>query len=404
MMDGEKLFLLLDIDGVLLESRGYRLAYLDTVNDLLSRMGQPDLSIERTVADAFEVSGIPAEWDMVPLTIAAFVSWYIELSGDTPDSGAFPPLCGSVRLTDNAAFTEMLLARIEEYKGVLDPGLTVIDAVRTAFEGGRLPGLRFLADAPFAGRFFNETLDPVKSPLFANLMCRILGSEVFASFYGLTVPIECGSYLETKDIPLISDHYRTLLPEISGNGVYSVVMTYRPTRLPVWDGNNKALYYVNTPEGDCAMQLIGWTDGRIPMIGAGGISYIENKYGLRREFYVKPHPFHALASVMMALCGDELRALETAAALCASDPEKDPDPAAELLPKGSALRLAVFEDSVSGIMCVRNAARRLSEWGYSAEAVLCGIRTTPGKTNRLLYAGAKIYPDVNTALKAVIDR
>lgn len=403
-MTQEKSFLLLDIDGVLLESHGYRLAYLDTVNDFLARMGQPDLSVDLTIPGAFEDSGMSAEWDMVPLTMAAFVSWYLESGGEISGPGEFPPRCDRIRLTDQAAFQQMLLERIREYRAVLDPGMTVIDAVRTAFEAGKISGLQPLRGTALGERFFSGTLDPVKSPFFAQLMCRILGSEVFGSFYGMEAPVRCESYLVTKDVRLISDHYRDLLQEIFGGGYYPVVMTYRPTRLPVWDGNNLPLYYVNTPEGDCAMRLVGWTDGRIPMIGTGGISYIEDKYGLRRECYVKPHPFHALASVMMALCRDEIKALETAAALCCADPEKDPNPAAELLDTGTPIRLIVFEDSVSGMTCTKNAAARLREWGYDAEAVLCGIKTTQGKTNRLLYAGAKIYPDINAALKAVLGK
>ncbi len=401
-MEQKKQIFLLDIDGVLLESHGYRQACLDTINDFLGRMGQPELSIDRTVPDALEAGGIAAEWDMVPLTLAAFVDWYIGQSGDVPDADVFPPRCGKKVPADQAAFRQMLLDRAAEYRAVLDPGKTVIDAVRNAFVSGKIAGLRHLAGTPLGERFFTDTLDPVKSPFFAQLMCRILGSELFASFYGLEPPVSCPSYLVTKDRLLISDHYRNLLPEIPAETALPVIMTYRPTRLPVWDGNNKALYYVNTPEGDCALRLLDWADGRMPMIGAGGISYIEDKYGLRREFFVKPHPFHAAASVMMALCRDELRALETAAALCLSDPEKDPNPAAEILPPGTNLRLVVFEDSVSGIICTRNAARLFRDWGYPAEAVLCGIKTTQGKTNRLLYEGAKIYSDINSALKAVL--
>ena len=48
MKDG-KLFLVLDIDGVLLEAQGYRLACMDTINDFLAQMGQPGLSVDREV-------------------------------------------------------------------------------------------------------------------------------------------------------------------------------------------------------------------------------------------------------------------------------------------------------------------------------------------------------------------
>ena len=58
------LFMLLDIDGVLLEAHGYRDACIDTINDLLLQMGQPGLSVDRALTDAFEARGIGAEWDM----------------------------------------------------------------------------------------------------------------------------------------------------------------------------------------------------------------------------------------------------------------------------------------------------------------------------------------------------
>ena len=83
-MSGNKLVLLLDIDGVLLEAHGYRLACIDTINHLIAQMGQPELYIDRGITDAFETVGIRAEWDMVPLTIAAFTNWYIEQSGQIP--------------------------------------------------------------------------------------------------------------------------------------------------------------------------------------------------------------------------------------------------------------------------------------------------------------------------------
>ena len=178
-------------------------------------------------------------------------------------------------------------------------------------------------------------------------------------------------------------------------------MTYRPTRLPITDGNNKALYYVNTPDGECALRLLGWDDGRIPMIGSGSLCYIENKYGVRREYYVKPHSFHALASMLRAVC-DEMAALEIARALCELDPAADANPAAEVLSPGKKIRLAVFEDSVTGIQSMKNAADVLYSWGYEVEKLICGILTTEEKRQMLIGAGAVLYPDVNAAFDAVL--
>ncbi len=395
------LFMLLDIDGVLLEAHGYRDACVDTINDLLRQMGQPGLSVDRSLTDAFEARGISAEWDMVPLTLAAFTDWYCSLTGVRFADAAFPPDCGAVRITDQSAFREMLERMVDEYIGLLDPELNVIDAIRMAYENGAADGLKILRGMPLWRTFFTNTLDPESSPYFRQLMCRLIGSAEFENFYGMPTPVSCEPYLVTRDLPLISEHWRTLLPELSGKEAFPVVMTYRPTRLPVMEGNNKALYYVNTPDGECALRLLGWTDGRIPMIGSGSLCYIENKYGVRREYYVKPHPFHAMASMLRTVC-DEMTALETARLLCELDPEKDPNPAAEILSPRKKIRLSVFEDSATGIESMKNAADVLRSWGYAVEELICGIMTTGEKNQKLIGAGAVLYPDVNAAFDAVL--
>lgn len=403
-MADEKLFLLLDIDGVLLESFGYQEAYLDTANDFLKQMGQPDLRVNRVVWESFEANGIRAEWDMLPLTLASVVNWYCEQTGEQTNLSVFPPDCGAVRLSDQDAFEKMLLERSKEYCSLLDPAMTSIDSVYHAYKRNNGAGLEHLWSLPVRDRFFIDTLNPWKCPFFAQLMNRLLGSKEFTAFYDMPAVVDCESYLVEKDQLLISDHYRKLLPEISGKKAYPVVMTYRPTRLPVVDGNKTDLYYVNTPEGECAMRLLDWDDGRIRMIGCGDICYAEEKFGHRREHYVKPHPFHGLVSLFYALCGDKLKAIEIARLLCDFEPDQISNPASEYLSFDQKIRIAVFEDSVTGISSAANAAKVLRKWGYNADPVLCGIRTTAAKNNRLLYAGAVLYPNVNAALKSVLGQ
>ena len=396
-----KLFLVLDIDGVLLEAQGYRLACMDTINDFLAQMGQPELSVDREVTDLFESSGISCEWDMVPLALAAFVNYYCGVTGEIlPD--VFPPRCERSVFPDNASFKQMLLRQISEYSRLLDPDSTSINAIYDAYLKANGSGLDHLWRQSFRDRFFVNTLDPWKSPFFAELMNRLLGSEEFRSFYGMEPPFECGSYLETKDRLLISDSNRALLPELPEKEIYPVVMTYRPTKYPAKAGNKGKNYFVNDPEGECALRLLGWTDDRVRMVGTGSLCFIEEKYELRRECYVKPHPFHALASVMTAICGDEIEALEAAHQLCAADPEKSGSPVAKWFRAGETLRLAVFEDSVSGIKSVRNAAEVLRKWGYDASAIACGIRTTEEKNKLLSDTGAKLYNNINDALAEII--
>ena len=400
MKDG-KLFLILDIDGVLLEAQGYRLACMDTINDFLSQMGQPGLSVDRVITDRFEASGINAEWDMVPLALAAFVNFYCSVTGEVlPD--VFPPRCEKAVFPDNEAFKQMLLGQISEFSKRLAPDETGISAIYRAYREADGRGLEALWRQPFRDRFFVDTLDPWKCPFFAGLMNRLLGSAAFRDFYGMEAPFDCESYLETKDRPLISASNRSLLPELSAKEIYPVVMTYRPTKYPAKAGNKGKHYFVNDPEGECALRLLGWTDDRVRMVGTGSLCYIEEKYSLRREAYVKPHAFHALASVMTAVCEDEIEALEIAHRLCVCDPDNQESPAAGFFLSGERLSLAVFEDSVSGMQSVRNAAEVLRAWGYDASAILCGIRTTDEKNRLLADTGAVLYDSFNDALADVI--
>ena len=400
-MDKEKLFLILDIDGTLLEAEGYRAACIDTINDFLKQYGQPFLKVTREITDAFEAAGITAEWDMVPLVLAALVNWYCIL---------FPgldPRVGCIGLPDydlilnNEGFLSMLIEMSKTYKSMLNPDETPINAVYHYLQKNDGKGLEHLWALPYRDEYFVDTLNPWKCPFFAQLMNRLLGSERFSKFYDMPEVLSCESYLETKDKLLISDEYRRLLPEIAGDGIYPVIMTYRPTVLPEVAGNKSSQYFVNTPEGECALRLLGWDDGRMPMIGAGSLCYIEEKYNLRREYYVKPHPFHAIASMVMSLCRDEIEALEIARQICESKPSPEQSPLNEWLARGECFTLAVFEDSVSGIESVKNAAVVLSNWGYDVKISLNGIHSTDAKDKLLSAVGADLFPNINVALDRI---
>ena len=119
-MDHRKLFLILDIDGVLLEAEGYRAACVDTINHFIHLMGQENLSITREIADVFEASGIACEWDMVPLALAAFVNWYCQKTDETFTNNNFPPKCDKPLDCDNNEFRAMLLDKIREYASFLN--------------------------------------------------------------------------------------------------------------------------------------------------------------------------------------------------------------------------------------------------------------------------------------------
>ena len=404
-MGADKLILLLDIDGVLLESHGYRLACIDTINHMISAMGQPGLSIDRSVTDAFESAGIRAEWDMIPLALAAFSEWCLSCNCVISSEKNFPPVFGGRELSDRESFLEMMREQAWAFGRCLDPALPVMEGIYAAFMNGSGKGLDRLRETAMFQSFFTDTLDPGRRPFFAELENRLLGKEVFEEFFGLRAPVDCGSYLAEKDVPLIDAPHKELLTKISGNApVYPVVMTYRPTRMPAAPERNRNLYYVNTPEGECAMALLGWDGGRMKMIGSGSLCYEEDRQRLRREYYTKPHPFHGISSVLYALCGDQLKALDLAARLCGEDPVPGNNPAGEILKRDEPIRIAVFEDSATGIQCADNAAAVLRKWGIDAEVIRCGIRTIPEKDVLLAECDAVLFNNINEALDAVLEK
>ena len=403
-MNEEKQFLLLDIDGVLLDSNGYRLAYQDAASRFIHQFGQPDVDVESDVWEAYLAEGITAEWDMVPLTLLSFLDMYCSETGETPSMDCFTGACNSIRYTDRKEFTERLLSYIPKFGKLIVPNTLVFAGIRDALVNGSdaLPSLR---GTEVLKTMLTDTLNPHTCPFFACLMTNLLGSATFRSFYGIEPPFEMVSLLETADKKLISEANRELLPTLPAKGIYPVVMTYRPTLLPrtEGDGNQSSAYFVNTPEGECALRLLGWDDGRVPIIGAGSLCWIEEKYQLPREAYVKPHPMHALSAMLYPLCGSETESLELARALCGDEPHADINRVYELLPKSTPVRLSVFEDSVSGIgSCIR-AAEVLRKHGYSVRTDLNGIKTTPKKNERLLEIGAKLYENFNEAFDAAVN-
>lgn len=403
-MNEEKQFLLLDIDGVLLESNGYRLACLTAATHFLHRFGQPNIAVETAVWEAYEACGITAEWDMVPLILLSFLDMYYTDTGETPSTECFNGGCSTICYNNQKEFTERLLGYIPKFRKMVIPNAAVFSGIHDALLCGSdaLPKLR---GTELLKEMLTDTLNPHSCPFFAYLMTLLLGSETFRSFYGIEPPIDTPSLLETADRKLISEENRVLLPTLPAKGIYPVIMTYRPTLLPKTEcgGNKTSAYFVNTPEGECALRLLGWDDGRMPVIGAGSLCWIEEKYQLARETYVKPHPMHALSAMLYPLCGSETEALELARALCGDEPHTDIRRVFELLPKSSPVRLSVFEDSVTGIGSCINAAEVLRKHGYSVRTDLNGIKTTPKKNERLLEIGAELYDNFNEAFDACVN-
>ncbi len=385
-----KTFLLLDIDGVLLKSNGYDLAFLDTVHEVFAKIGQGHIRLTKRVSELFQAENISAEWDMVQICAAALYEFCAERNGieNIPDiySGKVFPRTGSTE-----EFFPYLSGKIKLCGKFWTRDIADLYRERESI-------FPLIAQTEAAKLFLLDTLMP-ENEIFNRLISRLLGSENFRSFYGVEPLLETDSYLETKDEILISEKYREFLTEQHPE-IRSSVMTYRPSRLPDEAGNKKSVYFVNTPEAECAMRFLGWTNGNVRCIGGGDLCYMEEKNHLKRETYCKPHPFHALSALLYAACGDRIAALETVQRFIARDEKGDysENPGERILPTREPFRAAVFEDSPTGIESLKRMVPLLRKFGYQVEPRLYGIYSMPEKAEQMRLLGAEVFPDVNTAL------
>ena len=89
--------LLLDIDGVLVRPGGYRRSYRDTVNSFLRELGLERFELrDDRFAERFEACEIPAEWDMVPLTLAMVFDYLLSIDS----AFALPSKLSKIRRID----------------------------------------------------------------------------------------------------------------------------------------------------------------------------------------------------------------------------------------------------------------------------------------------------------------
>lgn len=385
-----KTFLLLDIDGVLLKSNGYDLAFLDTVHEVFAKLGQEHIRLQIRVSELFQAENISAEWDMAQICAASLYEFCAERNGieriPEINSGKTLP-----RIGNTEEFTPFLYQKIR-----LCGKYWTRDIADLYRDRERI--FPWIARTEAAKFFLLDTLTP-KNEIFNRLLSRLLGAETFRSFYGVEPLIETESYLETKDEILISEKYRKLLSEQHPE-IRSSVMTYRPSRLPDEAGNKKSVYFVNTPEAECAMRFLGWTNGNVRCIGGGDLCYMEEKNHLKRETYCKPHPFHALSALLYAACGDRIAALETAQRFIAQDEKRDysENPGERILPVREPFRAAVFEDSPTGIESLKRMVPLMRKFGYQVESRFYGIYSMPEKAEQMRLLGAEIFSDVNAAL------
>lgn len=383
---------LIDLDSVLIEPRGYRMAIRSTLAYFTEMMGLGDLYPGEDVIASLEAVNMTSEWDITPILLAAVFEALLEQNLKLDLPGDILTACEAVRAAEVKP-PKVNFARLPKILGGhFKPGM---EYASLAFElnqvGAEQPPFPLLVEHPLLGALLRNT-----RAMDGALTTRVfqhftLGSERFEQLTGLPRMFESDSYLEHYDKVLLSaDSRNALLLPWRDQKLGAAIYTARPS-LPETDG---ATSYLFSPEAEVALETLGLA--QLPLIGAGKIGWLANRMNIPAHELAKPSPVQALAAIAAAVTRQTAPALRAAADLHLNGtlgPYKE-------LP---ALSIHVFEDSGGNAASVRRAVDKLTAAGLDCTFTAWGIGENPVKQQSLLKAGANLVPEINLAIQLALN-
>jgi len=353
-------YLIFDMDGVLLDARGYHRALQRTVNLVaLQTLSISDIELSREDIHQFEALGISSEWHSSALCLA-----YLEvqqLSGAETHSLTLDPLFRALKNQSNNL-------------PALQRSLQAIDQICTD-KGVELQSVQCWID---------DSEDIEKSPTMNWFQEFVLGSEQYQKQYHKTPQLSLTSYLTEYDIPLISEANASRIVHWKKERKFSpAIMTNRPSSGP--------LDFCGSPEAETGLDLVNL--GGLPLIGYGEIEWLANQTGQEPSNLGKPKPVHALAAIFSALGYGKEDSLRIS--LDMTNWEE-----AMVSPLQGAT-ITVFEDTPPGIRSVKQAGHKLQQAGVEVTIQAYGITSNPVKKAALESEGAQVAENINLALDSL---
>ncbi len=384
--------LLFDIDGVLVETRGYLRALQDTVAHFSRTMGLGELSPTEPEVRFFEAQGITSEWHMGAICVAALLieRMRAEPNLDLPlDWEQALRFLGEHRVALQRPDYQAWAAQLSRSRR---PDDRTPEATMRLFAGAArsLPNQPASAErlTPLLGALLEGVFEYRTSPVMRVMQHLVLGSALIQEIYGSAPDFESEAYIERFDRPLLSGGLREKLLAALGNGLGACMMTLRPSLPPV-GASAAGLGY--SPEAELARRLTGLE--RMPCIGFGDLRWLAAETGADVGRLIKPHAAHGLAAIAAACSGDKVASLHAAHQLAAC---ADLQPPLSNLPP---LTVSVFEDTTNGLLACKQAERALREAGMEISCQGYGIAPSgSAKARALEGVGARVYAHVDQAL------
>lgn len=358
--------ILLDVDGVMVQPAGYRAGLRATLNYFID----PPLEISEEMLAELEKHEITSEWDMAPLFIASY--WQELLSRQPVENLPSEPYKAAMEINRRRKVDPPRHVRIPHF-----PHLPGKYPSQSALEAGCFP----LVPEELLKNLLAETRDVYRSHTTRIFQHFTLGSKHFEETYGLTPEFKTDSYLLLHDETPIDAEIRAKLIQ---PGHHLGTLTNRPSGPPREMGLSVHGY---PPEAELALELAGLKD--IPSISFGRIEYLAAEHNLDPAALVKPSPFHALAAVLAAWTGEEWTALQAAHHWFETGSLNG-----KFISLPRTFDLIVVEDTMAGIISVREAGEILNAAGFQVEVFPFGLTAgNPAKASAFESAGVPHYPD-----------
>lgn len=355
---------LFDVDGVLVDPRGYVAGMIKTLEMLRAKHGVPKqhsevacIPNEKDIKN-FEAIGIHDVWDATCILFAILncdldLNEFITHTKNQTLAGAHPP--------------QVALKVLSELCPEKNPLLTSI---------------------------LTDTRDVYKNYITRTCQNIILGSKEFENCYKLKSEIDGESLLTTLDTPLLSKNSAdTVLKLTAEHKIYAALYTARPSRPPIGD---TAGY---SPEAELAAHLVGLA--KLPLVGMGTMQWLAKEAGLQPEELTKPNTTQALSAIIAALNGGDIfEASKESLKITRGECEFNQSFFSSY--KNHCIQVFVFEDTVAGLIPLKKIEQLFADNGFNLTLIAYGIAKNDDKKTSLKPYCKEILRDTNKAIELAL--
>lgn len=365
--------LIFDMDGVLLESKGYHRALQETMRLVSLSLGFEEFILSNDAISRFEALGISSEFQSSALCMALMMI-------EAQKRGMRPSYSDRVRLqTENLQKFALDPAKLFAFIAAQPIEIPAMNRSLIAIEQvaqniGVDPGL--------VTNLVRECESLSHSLTFNIFQELVLGSTVFEQTYGKASQLGQGSYLSKFDRSFIDAGLRSKISNWFKQPEHgAAIMTNRPS--------DTILGFPGTPEAELGAKLIGLDF--LSNIGLGEMIWLANHNGEDVWTLLKPASQHALSAILAASGMPVQKALLEAHQIASGQSDLD-------LSHLDGSSVYVFEDTPAGMVAVDNAKNVLMTRNVNIQVQKAGIANDSIKAEALEAQGARVFDSVGAAI------